>query len=67
MTAEMWATLGSDKQLVTAIFNHMLETLTLGQPYQEKAKGNSGEVIRVDTPLPRAVSCTRVDLVGSLK
>ena len=53
---EMWQVLAADKQLVTDIFTHMLETLSLGLPYQEKPKGNSGETVKMETPIPKAVS-----------
>jgi hypothetical protein len=53
---EMWQVLAADKQLVTDIFTHMLETLSLGLPYQEKPKGNSGETVKMETPIPKAIT-----------
>ena len=50
----MWQILGGEPQLAKDVLINLLEVLSLSLPYQEKSKSN--ETIRVETPVPKAVS-----------
>ena len=50
----MWDVMTGNVQLMKNVFTHLLEVLSLILPYQVKPRGNS--TVKVETPVPKAVS-----------